>query len=595
MLTTDNTIVVSVFHRFSFQVIFKATPLVKQPHPLFENQPVSQPNSVPAQPISPIDEIIEIVNDEPTATDVPKSIPPSTSNPSSEASPSQSSITSADAGTRRDPIVLHSSPLKPTAARRNLSKMTYSIFTPRVTKSPAPPNNSSKAAKILEVPYPDQNFQHVRGPQGSFPSPPISFRLRDHVQRARTPENALAQSSSSNSIHNEDIAQSSRKLLHLLPFSGPSDRKTYLESIPQEHKYFHPAVARLVDSSDAASPSSQQLWTDRWRPTCAQEVLGNEKTSLFLRDWLRALELQFESSSPAAITQDSKLRPNGCGQSKVKEDGKSAKRPRIVRAVEKKKRRKKQRMNSEDEEDNWIVNSDGNSEDEVSQTESDDDHEADFQQMTRSRLYRRDDTSSDTFPTLAKPPAEHTFDRLTNTILLTGPPGCGKTAAVYACAEELGWEVFEVYPGIGKRNGANLDHLVGEVGRNHLVRKTQHRGSEMKTSSKDRGVFTAFLGKGKGKDKEILSGGETGADGKVADILVEEGPPSSGDFGFVAALDTKSGDRQKPIKITPVVRQSVILLEEVDILFKEDTSFWPAVSKFIRNCRRPVVCTCNGS
>lgn len=60
---------------------------------------------------------------------------------------------------------------------------------------------------------------------------------------------------------------------------------------------------------------------------------------------------------------------------------------------------------------------------------------------------------------------------LTNTIVIVGPHGSGKTSSVYACAQELGFEVFEVYPGIGRRNGASVDGLIGEVGRNHIVRK----------------------------------------------------------------------------------------------------------------------------
>ncbi|KAJ6613441.1 hypothetical protein B0H10DRAFT_1666509, partial [Mycena sp. CBHHK59/15] len=145
------------------------------------------------------------------------------------------------------------------------------------------------------------------------------------------------------------------------------------------------------------------------------------------------------------------------------------------------------------------------------------------------------------------------FDgHLTNTILLSGPSGSGKTAAVYACAEELGWEVFEVYPGIGKRNGASLDTLIGEVGKNHLVRRTQARGTASPTREEE---------DSRGADAENFN-----------------------DFGFVAPLDQKAKNG---------IRQSVILLEEVDILFKEDANFWPAVIRFIRDCKRAVICTCN--
>ena len=72
------------------------------------------------------------------------------------------------------------------------------------------------------------------------------------------------------------------------------------------------------------------------------------------------------------------------------------------------------------------------------------------------------------------------FSTLTNTILLAGPPGSGKTSTVYACAEELGWEVFEVHAGIGKRSGGSLTSLIGDVGKNHHVGR---RGADGKRSS----------------------------------------------------------------------------------------------------------------
>jgi hypothetical protein len=42
-------------------------------------------------------------------------------------------------------------------------------------------------------------------------------------------------------------------------------------------------------------------------------------------------------------------------------------------------------------------------------------------------------------------------------------------------------------------------------------------------------------------------------------------------------------------------RQSLILIDECDILFNEENTFWPAVIALIRDSRRPVVLICNGT
>ncbi|KAJ1967725.1 ATPase AAA domain-containing protein 5 [Dimargaris xerosporica] len=56
-----------------------------------------------------------------------------------------------------------------------------------------------------------------------------------------------------------------------------------------------------------------------------------------------------------------------------------------------------------------------------------------------------------------------------NLILITGPVGSGKTAAIMACAHQCGYQVLEVNAGTC-RSGKALMNLLGEVTQSHIVR-----------------------------------------------------------------------------------------------------------------------------
>ncbi|KDN48203.1 hypothetical protein K437DRAFT_216208, partial [Tilletiaria anomala UBC 951] len=144
---------------------------------------------------------------------------------------------------------------------------------------------------------------------------------------------------------------------------------------------------------------------------------------------------------------------------------------------------------------------------------------------------------------------------LTNCIVLHGPTGCGKTAMVYACAAEMGYEVFELFPGMGKRSGVALEAAVGDLARNHMV-----------------------LGGGKG-------GGATFKSKSVLDLMRKRNDASP--QKPAPASFARAGSAQQP------ARQSVILIEEGDVLFEEDKGFWQAVVELVAKSQRPVVITCN--
>ncbi|KAJ7682798.1 P-loop containing nucleoside triphosphate hydrolase protein [Mycena polygramma] len=522
-------------HTFAADVV--QTPVAPNSHNISQT-------SAPVASTSKAAELIDITDVDSSPTPPPK--PLSTKEPTPPRSPQPSS-----SGPQRppDPIVIDSHPMvidltlhvDSPLAEPKASKPTYSIFAPRpkidghvpsapVLQNPQPtysifsvkPKKPSRAASPIissvssrdsDAPFPAADSQHVRGPQTVFST--VTYPKRASEKGIHEPMEPFRAAQ-------HEHADCNPQTLTRQPASSFWEKEQCIESIPLEHKRDHPAIARLtaaITSPPDASSPSEKLWSDRWRPQRADGVLGNEANTLYLRDWLRTLEVRFEA--PASL--------DGGGKGKGREEARGAKRPKVMRSVTRAKKRRRQAS-----EDGFIVTDASDYSSDVEgpvDIEGEDDDDFRPAEMEAS---------------LGEGPSSSFRDQhLANTIILSGPSGTGKTTAVYSCAEELGWEVFEVYPGIGKRNGASLETLIGEVGKNHLVRRTHAKG-----------VFN------RGRDEEAE-------------------PDNSTDFGF-ATPKLKAG-----------ARQSVILLEEVDILFKEDANFWPAVIRLIRDCKRAVICTCN--
>ena len=77
---------------------------------------------------------------------------------------------------------------------------------------------------------------------------------------------------------------------------------------------------------------------------------------------------------------------------------------------------------------------------------------------------------------------------LTNTKLLTGAAGIGKTATVYACAAELGYKVLEIHAG-EKRSGSNLLAMLQEATQSHQVGSS--KAAEHPTAASEAGAAAA--------------------------------------------------------------------------------------------------------
>ncbi|XP_044129008.1 ATPase family AAA domain-containing protein 5 isoform X1 [Bufo gargarizans] len=207
-------------------------------------------------------------------------------------------------------------------------------------------------------------------------------------------------------------------------------------------------------------------------------------------------------------------------------------------------------------------------------------------------------------------------DSLCNTLLITGPPGVGKTAAVYACAQELGFKVFEVNASC-QRSGRQILAQLKEATQSHQVEQqgvNAHKPCFFNSSSSTRSprklnspkrvvssprkppvsprgpglkkelapkslanFFKAALKQkqeGKKTTSELVRAPQPGQDGKA-----------SRPHPFVT--DKESGSEESQRKSAT----SLILFEEVDIIFDDDVGFLSAIKTFMSTTKRPVVLT----
>ncbi|KAI0081801.1 hypothetical protein K474DRAFT_1703650 [Panus rudis PR-1116 ss-1] len=453
--------------------------------------------------------------------------------------------------TREAPIIIESSPPPKPAPQRVPAKALWSLFERKIPTQTAAPRRVSKS-KLEGLPptFPDSDSQHVRGPQSQHTPTTSLFPFKDKGKaRASTSIEDV-----SNLLQRRDSCRASAESILLrTPVEGVSILDP--ESIPPSHRTY-PAISRILHGKICHHVDVQYLpWADKWRPRKAEEVLGNETRALYLRDWLVALRLHYGDASGTILPSPRRSRKRKSAKNR---------KPTVIRQV------KKRRKTNHDDLDGFIA---------PDVEEDAYDYPAESEEDMEAWLSSFDDISEvsvplsppSSFPSSPPPEdqgiaAELPFSyeqpnfgqQIHNTILLHGPTGSGKTAAVYACAQELGWEVFEVNPGVGERNGPGLQSLIGDVGKNHLVNTPTSPVRRTKV-------------KPKSNKFRILSDDE----------------------GISAPLPDPSPIEFTPVISAPDVKQSLILIEEVDVLYNNDGGFWPALIAIIKECRRPVILTCN--
>ncbi|XP_029456573.1 ATPase family AAA domain-containing protein 5 [Rhinatrema bivittatum] len=211
-------------------------------------------------------------------------------------------------------------------------------------------------------------------------------------------------------------------------------------------------------------------------------------------------------------------------------------------------------------------------------------------------------------------------DLLCNTILITGPSGVGKTAAVYACAQELGFKVFEVNASC-QRSGRQILAQLKEATQSHQVDKqgvNAHKPClfNSPSESKSPGKFNSPKQVVASPRKPHLSPRRTAPKREPAPKILENYFKTtckqktneekvklledSKDYSCkenedmqaqVTKIRAQASDKVGSEEPARKSATSLILFEEVDVIFDDDSGFLNAIKTFMTTTKRPVILT----
>ena len=329
-----------------------------------------------------------------------------------------------------------------------------------------------------------------------------------------------------------------------------ADRPTYAQ--PQIHHAILYAYQSIATSSTAFDryECESRSWAYKHAPGRAEEVLQSTQELWLLRDWLRSwtvnsVENQRNDNKRADLTSSA---------------------VNNLAAKRKKKRQKKSEGL-----DGFVISSD---------------EEADELQKI----------GVGSEPTMISPPNSQSSQSgiragsingpdgqgsvQGKAVIISGPHGCGKTAAVYAIAQELGFDVFEINSS-GRRSGRDVLDRVGDMTLNHLVNNAAKIGIPSAADDEPLSQISEEM------QQDIDSGKQT----TVQSFFKPKNEQKSPRKGRKKGQSKLSKAPTKP-RTPQSQKQSLILLEEVDVLFEEDKQFWTTILDLVMHSKRPIIMTC---
>ncbi|KAM7507737.1 hypothetical protein LguiA_018190 [Lonicera macranthoides] len=163
-------------------------------------------------------------------------------------------------------------------------------------------------------------------------------------------------------------------------------------------------------------------------------------------------------------------------------------------------------------------------------------------------------------------------DSLKNVLLVTGPVGSGKSAAIYACAKERGFQVIEVNAS-DWRNGALVKQRFGEAVESHW-----HQCAMDTPENLD--------------NKHLLkSSPPKASDSEIIELI----PLSDEDSQTAYRTHGKSVCKENGIANDQSEIKTLILFEDVDATLYEDRGFTTTIQQLAETAKRPMILTSNSN
>ncbi|PKI38434.1 hypothetical protein CRG98_041133, partial [Punica granatum] len=166
---------------------------------------------------------------------------------------------------------------------------------------------------------------------------------------------------------------------------------------------------------------------------------------------------------------------------------------------------------------------------------------------------------------------------LKNVLLIIGPIGCGKSAAIYACAEEQGFDVMEVNAS-ECRNGALVKQRFGEALESQWLKWSP--GNDLDPQKEQK--CNSELPNSKIK---FTMGNE----------VIELIQVSDEDTSYDATKADKFAMKENGVLCDRRKVKPLILFEDVDITFLEDRGFIAAIEQIADTAKGPLILTTNNS